>query len=55
MLDSYENRFGYSFAFGLTAYSCIMVVLGSYGSILGPEAAEKVNKWPAHLSGVRAS
>ena len=53
MLDSYENRFGYSFAFGLTAYSCIMVVIGSYGSILGPETAESVRKWPAHLSGVR--
>ena len=53
MLDSYENRFGYSFAFGLTAYSCVLVVLQSYDSILGSKAAAKVNKWPGYLSGMR--
>ena len=53
MLDSYENRFGYAFAFGLTAYSCILVVLQSYDNILGPKAAAKVDKWPGYLSGMR--
>ena len=51
MLDTYENRLGFSAAFGITAYECFAVTFQSYGMVLSPETAHLIKSHvPSYLS-----
>ena len=51
MLDSYENRLGFSASFGVSAYECFAITFQSYGMVLGPETAGHVKRHvPSYLS-----
>ena len=51
MLDTYENRLGFSAAFGITAYECFAVTFQSYGMVLSPETAHLIKRHvPSYLS-----
>ena len=51
MLDSYANRYGYMFAFGVTVNSCFDVLFGNYIRVVGEMNANKLNALPAYFSG----
>nr|XP_047139384.1 stimulated by retinoic acid gene 6 protein-like isoform X2 [Hydra vulgaris] len=46
MLDNYENRFGYTLAFGLTVTMCVSIVLDDYAPIIGPKMAATITNLP---------
>ena len=50
MLDSYENRHGFAFAFGLTVASCIQILFGDYASVIGTKSAKDIAQYPSYLS-----
>lgn len=52
MLDSYENRHGYMFAFGVTVNTCFDVLFGNYDRVLGAEIAKDMNLLPPYFSGI---
>nr|XP_047139846.1 stimulated by retinoic acid gene 6 protein-like isoform X2 [Hydra vulgaris] len=49
MLDNYENRFGYTLAFGLTVTMCVSIVLNDYTSIIGPEFTATITNLPQNF------
>ena len=51
MLDNYENRFGYTMAFGLTVTSCVSIVIGEYTSIVGKDLSDQLAILPPMASG----
>ena len=57
LLDSFEDRFSYAFAFGATASRIIVVILGSgYASIFGNDfqSVANSNSIPSWSSGERS-
>ena len=51
MLDSYENRLGYTLSFGLTVSTCFSVVFSDYTDIVGVDIAQQLSKVPIYFSG----
>ena len=52
MLDSYANRHGYMFAFGVTVNSCFDVLFGNYVRVVGEKGSAKLNSLPIYFSGM---
>ncbi|XP_066915451.1 stimulated by retinoic acid gene 6 protein-like [Clytia hemisphaerica] len=50
MLDNYENRYAYMFAFGVTVNSCVDVLFGDYKGIVGESNASELNALPPYFS-----
>ena len=51
MLDNYENRFGYTIAFGLTVTSCVSIVIGNHTSVIGKDLSDQLAILPPMASG----
>ena len=52
MLDSYQNRYGYMFAFGVTVNSCFDVLFGNYARVVGQEQANSFKTLPVYFTGM---